>query len=185
MFCFTKNFIHSSCFQPKRMVWETVEKPKTKTAENFGDRARAENEREFNTGLNALVPFSADMNQVFENLAAEASKKNNAITAESLRGNLKDSLGAGKTMEILWKHLEDNHCQTAAITNGQLNFFAGPRGVNEISISPFLKPLEMKIGTGVYTSEYLRERDKTTEATRDALSALKNELPELPPKNIS
>jgi len=170
-----------------RFVFQTnIEKPGAQAAGGLAQSLKEQDEK-FNRNLSVRVDFNADPKKTFEDLANKASEKNPAITADSISKNFADALDKGKTVEDVWKYLQDNGCNMAAIIEGLLRFFRMEegKGIKEIEISKFLKPLEMKIGAeGSVTYAYLEQRKNLMQQTAGALAAFKQGLPELPKKNL-
>ncbi len=172
--------------EKQKFIFLSIEKPSGQ-ASGTGTLSLAETmEKKFNTNLNVETPFSADFNAVLENLGNQAKEKNPELSAESVRQNLTDTLDPGKTLDEIRDYLQSKGCRTAAIVDGRFKFFAGPKGVQEIFLSEFFKPREVKIGgEGTYTHEYLLKKEAMMSQTMQALQALKGELPENPPNKIS
>ena len=171
-----------------RFVFQTnIEKPSAQAAGGLAQSFKEQNEL-YNRNLNVRAELNADPKKTFEDLAKKASEKNPAITPDSIAKNFRDALKDGTKVEDVWKYLEDNGCNMAAIIEGLLRFFKTEegKGVKEIAISDFLKPLEMKIGAeGTVTHAYLEQRKNLMMQTAGALAAFKKGFPELPKKPAS
>ncbi len=171
-------------FTKAKFVFQKMEKP---SAQPPAPGSLAERiEKKFNTNLNVESNFNPDLNLALNDLGKKAQEKNNLLNAESIKQNLQSNLAEGKTVEDAWAFLQSKNCKTIAIINGDLRFFAGPKGSNEIMLSELYKPLEMKIDReGTVTHEYLLRRQEMMNQTMQALQALKGELPDVPPNKIS
>lgn len=171
--------------EKQKFAFYSIEKPSGQSTSSGGSLTQRI-EKKFNTSLNVETAFKPDLNALFSDLGQKAGEKNPALNGDSIRQNLADTLAPGKTLDDVSKHLQDNGCQTAAIMDGHLRFFAGPRGVKEITLSAFLKPMEMKIGgEGTVTGEYLLRRQEILKQDMQSLQSLRAELPELPSHKIS
>lgn len=169
-----------------RFIFKNIEKTATQPTGTSGGSLNERMEKKFNTTLNVESAFNPDFNVVLNELGKKAAEKNPELSAESIKQNLIDTLKPGKTLDDVWAYLQSKDCQTAAIMDGHLKFFAGPRGAKEISLSEFYKPMEMKIGgEGTLTHEYLLKRQEMLQQSMQSLAALKGELPELPPNKNS
>lgn len=168
-------------------VFQTnIEKPSAQVAGGLAQNVQEQNEK-FNRNLNVRVDFNINPETTLKALAEKASEKNPNLTEESIKQNFADALKNGTNIEQVWKYLQDNGCNMAAIIEGLLRFFKTEegKGVKEIAISDFLKPLEMKIGAeGTITHAYLEQRKNLMMQTAGALAAFKQGLPELPKKNL-
>lgn len=141
-------------------------------------------ERKFNTSLNVETNFNPEYLTVLKDLGKKAQEKNPELNPESIKTNITETLAPGKTIEEVWKYLQENGCQTALINDGHLKFFKA--GSEEISLTGFFKTQEMKIGgEGTITHEYLLRKQEKMQETMLALADLKNHLPELPSQKIS
>lgn len=177
------------CFKATRetntFIFKNIEKPAAQAPTTGGSLAERV-EHNLNPNLNVESLFNPDYNMVFNDLGAKAKEKNPDLNPDSIKQNLTDTLAPGKTMELAWAYLQENACQTAAIVDGRLRFFAGADKTKEIVLSEFYKPLSMKIGgEGTVTHEYLLRRQEMLQQSMQSLQALKGELPELPKQKIS
>jgi len=169
----------------QKFVFKGIETPPSQTSSSGGSLTQRL-EKKINFTLNVDTNFSSDANAVFDDLGKKAAEKNPALSAESLKKNLNDTLAPGKTIDQVWSYLQDKQCQTAAIVDGHLKFFAGSVGTNEIQLFEFYKPLELKIGgDGTLTNEYLIRRQEMMTQSMQALQDLRAKLPEVPPSNVA
>lgn len=138
--------------------------------------------------LNAETRFSPNPDKNIQ-LLAQAAYPENQKEQERYAGKIKASLEAhlkeGESMESLWTYLKANYCQTSAIIEGILRFFAGQKGEKEIGIAQFMKPIEIKAESNLHETLVV-ERKTQIEKTRTELSTLLaelgNKLPEAPTK---
>ena len=135
--------------------------------------------------INASTKFDPDFDKVFEELGAQANKKNPGIDAATIKLNFIKTLKQGKSLEEAFDYLKTQNCQTAAIIKGLICFFAGEVGANEISLEDFLQPREAKIGGDeTLTQKYLILRQKFLGETMEALASIRGGLPEIPNKQV-
>jgi len=171
----------ANTFSKQKFVFKSVEKPSNQPSGAAPGSIAERMEKKFNTNLNVETKFT-DLNAVLDDLGKKAQGKNPALSPDSIRTNLEDTLAPGKSLDDIMAHLKSKSCQTAAIIDGNLRFFAGAVGTKEISLSEFYKAREIKIGgEGTVTSEYLLRRQEIMQQNMQSLAALKGELPELPP----
>ena len=134
--------------------------------------------------INVETPFSPNADRNITALAEtgfadlEQRKRYKEKIIASLKAHLKDDV----SIDDLWKYLEKNYCQTTAIIEGILRFFAGSKGENEIGIAKFLKPVEIPADPMLRTvldQERAKEIDKTKTALNDLLAEIKANNPTL------
>lgn len=152
---------------------------------SLAKRAEARENRE-KEPLNADTRFSANPDKNIRMLAERAHPESQAEQNRYAQ-KIKDSLAAhmqdGKTVEQLWKFLESKFCQTTAIIEGILRFFAGQKGEGEISIAEFLKPVRIEAKTSLEKTmgEVRAEQITKTHTDLQALLAeIKGSNPDLP-----
>jgi hypothetical protein len=164
------------------------EKPSAAPTSQAAQRENLHDTYEEGLSLNVNVDanFDSDPDKVFEALGRETEKVNPALTAKAIKKSFMDTLASGKTIEEAWAFLQSKDCQTAAVVKGLLKFFAGQVGTNEIKLTEFFKPYEMKIG-GPETLRYayLKLRQKMLVQSMQALASMQDELPNLPPNKLS
>lgn len=138
--------------------------------------------------VNAETRFSPDPDRNIGQLAEKAfpgNKEEQERYSEKIKTSLKAHLNEGVTIESLWTYLKEQYCQTTAIIEGILRFFAGTRGEKEISLAKFLRPLEIEADSNLHKT-LNEERDKQINTTRSALTDLMAEIkaqnPTLPQK---
>jgi hypothetical protein len=141
--------------------------------------------------LNAETRFSPDPDKNIQLLAQAAyadKPEEQQRYAEKIKASLKAHLKDSESMESLWAYLKANYCQTTAILEGILRFFAGEKGEKEIGIAQFMKPIEIKAESNLHET-LVEERKTQIQNTRTELSALLAELgqklPEAPAKTVS
>lgn len=175
--------------EKRKFVFKALEKPSNQPAGGGGAAPGSlgeQMEKKYNTNLNVDVKFNDNHDAMFIELGEKAQKKNPDLSAESIKLNMTDTLVPGKTLEDVWAYLQSNKCETAAIVEGHLRFFAGPAGTKEISLSEFFKPRNVEIGgEGTVTHEYLLRRQEMMSKTMQSLQALRGELPEIPPNKTN
>lgn len=153
----------------------TQPSPETRTglAEKGRDFAERQLER-----LDAETRYSTDADTNI-NALARAAKPGDPEEQERYAAKIKTSLQAhlkeDVTIQQLWNHLKNEYCQTTAIIEGILRFFAGAKGEKEIIIAQFLKPVEIPANPMLKTT-LESERSKHIEATKTALSDLLKEI---------
>jgi len=151
-------------------------------------RAEARENRE-KEPLNADTRFSSNPDKNIRMLAERAhpeSREEQDRYAAKIKNSLSVHMQDGKTVEQLWKFLVSKNCQTTAIIEGILRFFAGQKGENEIAISEFLKPVRIEAKTSL-EKEMGKVRTEQITKTRSDLQTLlaeikvsNSDLPQLP-----
>ena len=156
-----------------------IEKP-LPTVNNGAGTLAEQHDKESGKNLNAEALFSSNPDQVFKDLSENSKDEhkkdehNIEISAEKIKADFADTLANGKTVEEAWDYAAKNHAETVAIINGLLKFFAGPKGIKEIPMNDFLKPLERSIAPeGSVTQLYLERRRNFLAATKQAFQDLK------------
>jgi|GEM_PF-2292395 len=144
---------------------------------SLAEKAKERKER-MEEPLNADTRFSPDPEKNIKLLSEQAypgDKAEQERYASKIKTSLEAHLKEGENMESLWKYLKENLCQTSAIIEGILRFFAGEKGEKEISIAKFLKPIEVRAESNLH--ETLREeRQKEITKTRSDLQSLLAEI---------
>lgn len=95
--------------------------------------------------------------------------------ANKIKNSLKIHLKDNVTIAQLWDYLKNEYCQTTAIIEGILKFFAGVKGEKEINIEKFLKPTEINANP-LEKTVIEQERENQIINTKKELSALLAEI---------
>lgn len=164
--------------ESKRFVYLNGGGSKFESADKSLAEKAMERKERMEEPLNADTRFSPNPEKNIKMLSEQAYPGNKAEQeryAEKIKASLEAHLQEGENMESLWKYLRENLCQTSAIIEGILRFFAGVKGENEISIAKFLKPIEIRAESNLH--ETLREeRQKEISKTKNDLMALLAEI---------
>lgn len=172
-----QNIRHNSdklSLRPKRAVFLDAKVEKQPT---LAERAEAREKRE-KEPLSAETRFSNNPDRNISLLAEKAYPENKAEQsryAEKIKNSLTVHLKEGVTIQQLWAHLESKHCQTTAIIEGILRFFAGQKGEDEISIAEFLKPVRIEAKTSL-EKEMATVREEQVSKTKSDLASLLAEI---------
>lgn len=162
----------------KRFVYLNGGAAKLESADKSLAEKAMERKERMEEPLNAETRFSPNPEKNIQMLAQEAYPGNKAEQeryGQKIKASLEAHLKEGQSMESLWKYLKENICQTSAIIEGILRFFAGVKGEKEISIAQFLKPIEIRAESNLH--ETLREeRQKEISKTKSDLMALLAEI---------
>jgi len=146
--------------------------------ENPSEFVQAAREAKENNNVNCECRFSPDAEKNCDMLG-KAAYPNNPEKQEYYKAKIMASMEAwlakGVSMQDLWSYCANQYCQTTAIIEGILKFFAGEKGEKEINISKFLKPVEY---VGTSTTQEVNETFKKNilAQTRNDLSALLAEI---------
>ena len=125
-------------FGEKRFIFQHT--PTRSSVESFEEEATKYEP------INAKVEFSTNAQTNIKQLAQKAFPKNTSEQvryAAKIEASLNKYVAEGENINTLWAHLKSEKCQTTAIMDGDLRFFAGPKGENELDIADFLKPLDI------------------------------------------
>jgi hypothetical protein len=154
----------------------------------LAQRARERDER-INERLSCETRFSPDSKRNIDDLARAAypeKPEEQARYAEKITASLRAHLKEGESMDSLWAYLKQNYCQTTAIIEGLLRFFAGNKGEKEIQIGQFLKPFQLEAESNLHKTKN-EVRNEVFDTTRTQLASLLAELqaqnPDLPKQN--
>lgn len=135
-----------------------------------------ERKERINEPLNAETTFDKDPNKNIQTLA-EKAYENSPAEQERYAAKIKASLEkhVNGSIEDLWKYLADNYCETTAIVEGILHFFAGAKGEKEIGLEKFLKPATLSAESDI-DKVHMEEKAKTILETKSKLTALLEEI---------
>jgi len=153
----------------------SISQPKAETLTDF---AKAAQEAHESNSVNSECRFSPNPETNIGRLAQNAYP-NNPEKQEYYKAKIMASLEAwlapGVSIQALWDYCASQYCQTTAIIEGILKFFAGEKGEKEINISKYLKPISLE----ATSTEEKVERAKKAEIlgkTRLELKALLAEI---------
>lgn len=152
-----------------------MQNTQTSGSETLADKAQERKER-INEPINAETTFSKNPD-ININTLAQKAYPNNTAEQERYAAKIKASLEkhVNGSIEELWKYLEKNYCETTAIIEGILHFFAGGKGEKEIGLEKFLKPLLLPAESDL-NKVYTQEKEKTILDTKSKLTALLEEI---------
>lgn len=147
----------------------------TGAPESLAEKAHERKER-ISERINAESSFDKNPNTNIQTLAQKAYPDDTA-EQERYAAKIKASLEkhVNGSIEDLWKYLEENYCETTAIIEGILHFFAGKRGEKEIALEKFLRPLRLPAESDL-DKVYQEEKQNTVLETKKKLTALLEEI---------
>jgi len=155
----------------------STSKPNPEKPTDLGQAAQEAQEK-IREPINSETRFSTDPDKNMGMLAKTAYPndiENQERYAAKIKASLEAHLKEGESIHALWEYLAKEFCQTTAIIEGILRFFAGEKGEKEINIGKYLKSMEFEATSSIEKTKSA-QHEKLVAQTRTELSALLAEI---------